>query len=78
MHLLGLGKAYSLSLQSIQNDGQRCIKSGERAGPSVYRGKNLKASLAESSTPGVLDFSKLKTICRFEKDGMCKAILPKL
>jgi hypothetical protein len=42
--------------------------------------KNLKAFLEKESPNAtmLLDFSKLKTLGRYEKDGMCKARLPKL
>ena len=84
---LGTSKVSALNrLRSLEKDGliyrTRLTKLGIRGRPqNVYHPtKNLKAFLEKESPNAVvvLDFSKLKTLCRYEKGGMCKALLPKL
>jgi CTP-dependent riboflavin kinase len=84
---LGTSKVSALKwLQSLEKDGlvyrTRLTNLGRKGRPqSVYHPtKNLKAFLGEESSNAmvVLDFSKLKIMCRYEKGGMCKALLPKL
>ena len=84
---LGTSKVSALKwLQALEKDGMvyrtRSInKPGIRGRPqSVYHAtRNMKSFMEkESSAAVVIDFSKLKTICRYEKGGMCKAMLPKL
>jgi len=86
IHELGVSKVSTLKwLQSLEKDGlvyrTSLIKAGQKGRPqNVYHPtKNLKVfSDKESSNVVVIDFSKLKIICRYEKGGMCKALLPKL
>jgi predicted ArsR family transcriptional regulator len=83
---LGTSKVSALKwLQSLEEDGlvyrTRLNKPGSKGRPqSVYHStKNLHSFMKkESSATVVIDFAKLKTICRYEKGGMCKAMLPKL
>jgi predicted transcriptional regulator len=87
IHELGASKVSALKwLQSLEKDGlvyrTRLMKAGRKGRPqSVYHPtKNLKTFIGKESSNSMvmLDFSKLKTICRYEKGGMCKALLPKL
>lgn len=88
IHELGASKVSALKwLQSLEKDGlvyrTRLMKPGRKGRPqNVYHPtKNLKAFMVKESSNAmvvILDFSKLKTICRYEKGGMCKALLPKL
>ena len=87
IHELGTSKVSALKwLQSLEKDGliyrTHLMKAGRKGRPqNVYHPtKNLKAFLGKESSNAmvVLDFSKLRTICRYEKGGMCKALLPKL
>jgi predicted ArsR family transcriptional regulator len=88
---LGTSKVSALKwLQSLERDGSliyrtRLTKPGRRGGrpQNVYHPtRNLKTLEKESSNAMVvviIDFSKLKTMCRYEKGGgMCKALIPKL
>lgn len=84
---LGTSKVSALKwLQSLEKDGliyrTHLTKSGRKGRPqNVYHPtKNLTVFLERGSPNAtvVLDFSKLKTLCRYEKGGMCKALLPKL
>ena len=84
---LGTSKVSALKwLQSLERDGliyrTRLTKPGRRGRPqNVYHPtRNLKAFLEKESSNAmvVIDFSKLKTVCRYEKGGMCKALIPKL
>jgi predicted transcriptional regulator len=89
---LGTSKVSALKwLQSLERYGSliyrrtRLTKPGRRGGrpQNVYHPtRNLKTLEKESSNAMVvviIDFSKLKTMCRYEKGGgMCKALIPKL
>ena len=83
---LGTSKVSALKwLQSLEKDGfvykTRLNKAGSKGRPkNVYHPtKNLRTFMEkESSAAVVIDFSRLRTMCRYEKGGMCKAMLPKL
>ena len=84
---LGASKVSALKwLQSLERDGliyrTHLMDPGKRGRPqNVYHPtKNLKPFLERESPNAtvVIDFSKLKILCKYEKGGMCKALLPKL
>jgi len=84
---LGVSKVSALKwLKSLESDGlvyrTQLMRAGRRGRPrSLYHPtKNLKKFMHGSPTGSVvtLDFTTLKSMCRYEKGGMCKALLPKL
>ncbi len=83
---LGVSKVCALKwLKSLENDGlvyrTQLMRPGRRGRPrSLYHSTgNLK--FIDRSLKGsvvTLDFKTLRSICRYQKGGMCKALLPKL
>ena len=86
---LGVSKVTTLKwLRSMERKGLLCrsyeVKQGKRGRPrGVYhQTKNLKRFIEEppqgDGSMVTLSLTTLRSICRYEKGRMCKALLPKL
>ena len=86
IHELEASKVSTMKwLQLLEKDGliykTRLMKPGKKGRPqNVYHPTKKLRTLSDEKTSDkvIIEFSKLRGICRYKKGGICKALLPKL